>query len=406
MTAVLVLPTTAADQQGPVAALLSTAGWAAAAERVVGQAWIVGHGGLMSIDEARRAGSAPHLTSDGTGGWHTRLPTVTKTLFKDGRQVTRGRSFRVDPNGPWDPADVTFVWQRHELFHTAGIDLARAMGRPSVLFVPATAVWEAERWGVRRPGWRALAERFGERPSLARADLVACGSEEVADQARRIGTPDERILITPTGVDLARFPAPAAVDEAHRARVRAELGLPDGLVVGWVGSFRPFHAVQQLVEAVAGLEGVSLLLVGDGPERPRIAELVRSRGVTATFTGTVAHEALPDHLAVMDVAAVLAPLGGAFHYSPLKLAEYLAAGVPVVVPDVGPVTERLTPGVDSMVVTPGEPEPLRAALVGLRDDAPNRRRMGAAGRATAEATWSWDHQVRRVVDALGVGQLT
>src|SRR5690606_8001061 len=147
---------------------------------------------------------------------------------------------------------------------TAGMELAERLGVPSVVFAPATPVWEARRWGVSRPGWGALVERFGEHPTLHRASLVACGSEEVAEQVERMGVHPSKLLITPTGVDVDLD----LVSEGPC--LRAELGLDESFVVGWIGSFRPFHAVHRLVEAVAGEPDMSLLLVGDGPERPAV----------------------------------------------------------------------------------------------------------------------------------------
>jgi glycosyltransferase involved in cell wall biosynthesis len=97
---------------------------------------------------------------------------------------------------------------------------------------------------------------------------------------------------------------------------------------------------------------------------------------------------------------VLASRGQPFHYSPLKLAEYLAAGLPVVAPATGQLLEQLTDGVDAMVVPPHDVDALGVALRRLRDDPEERIRLGKAARAAAEADWSWDHQVRRVLGAV------
>lgn len=281
MAAVFVLPIGQADGAAPVAALLSTAGWAAAGARVAGGSWIVCPSGVIDPPEARRR-AAPRTAPDaatptgtgaedlggpeslgdpdglgGPGGLLRRItPPVAKTLAKDVRARHRAGDFRIDPAGPWTGQTVDFVWQRHELFHTAGLDLARALGAPSVLFVPATKVWEAERWGTHRPGWGALVERTGERPALEGADLVACGSQEVAEQAARLGAAPERILLTPSGVDLDLFD----IEAEGRERQRELLGLTGRFVVGWVGSFQPFHAVERAIDAVAPLADTSLLL--------------------------------------------------------------------------------------------------------------------------------------------------
>jgi glycosyltransferase involved in cell wall biosynthesis len=217
----------------------------------------------------------------------------------------------------------------------------------------------------------------------------------VVDQVARLGVPDRRVLLTPTGVDLDAFAEPP-----DPAPLRHRLGLDGRFVVGWVGSFRPFHALEQVVQAVASVPDANLLLVGDGPDRPRIERLAHASGVPAAFTGTVPHDRLPDYLGTMDAAVVLARPGAPFHYSPLKLAEYMAAGLAVVAPAVGEIPERLTDGVDALVVPPHDPVALAEALRRLRDDPEERHRLGKAARTAAEATWSWTHQVRRVIDAL------
>jgi glycosyltransferase involved in cell wall biosynthesis len=394
--AVFVLPTSTAGQQGPVAAWMSTAGWAAAARRVLGSACIVTPGGVVEPEEARRRGSAPHLATNGVTGWRRRIPDLAKTAFKDARAWDRARRFRVDPT-PFADLDLAFVWQRHELFHKAGLDLARALRVPSVLFVPATHMWEARQWGVRRPGWHGVAERAGEAPALRRADVVACGTAVVAEQVERLGARADAIVVTPTGVDLDVF---ADADADAGAGVRRRVGLADRFVVGWVGSFRRFHALEQAIDALAGVDDAALLLVGDGPERSRIEEYARRRDVALVCTGTVVHTELPPFLAAMDVALVLARADATFHYSPLKLAEYLAAGRAVVVPRVPQLVARLADGVDAVFVEPGDVADLAAALRRLHDEPALRARLGTAARLAAEGQWSWDHAVRQVLAKL------
>ncbi|MEZ5140506.1 MAG: glycosyltransferase [Acidimicrobiales bacterium] len=389
----LVLPSGADGQQGPVAALVSTAGWAAAARRVLGASWIVTPTGPMDPAAARRRGSAPELTSAGAPSWRRHLPTVAKTAAKDVRALRRAHRFRIDADGPWTGTEVAFAWQRHELFHTAGLDLADRLGVPSVLFAPATAIWESERWGVRRPGWGRAAERWGEAPALRRADLVAAGSDAVAEQVVRLGAAPERVLVVPTGVDLDLFP-PALDGRAARAR----LGLADRFVVGWAGSFRRFHALDLAVDAVAASPGRCCCSWATGPsDRPWRPGPRRGRGVVAT--GTVSHEDLPELLAAFDVALLQSPAAGTFHYSPLKVAEYLAAGRAVVAPDVAPLRRRLVADEEVVLVPPGDVRALADALAGSRRSGPpgGARRRGPRA---AERDGSWDHQVERVVARL------
>ncbi len=184
------LPTTTAGQQGPVGAWVSTAGWATAIRRVVGDIWIVTPAGLMGVDDVRRRAAHPQLASAPTS--FVAAPSARRR--EDGGEgryanFAAHRRFTSRPMARGREHDVRFVWQRHELFHTAGVELAAALGVPSVLFVPAPLMWQARQWGVRRPGWSRLLEQFGEARVLGRADLVACGSELVAEQVVASASP-------------------------------------------------------------------------------------------------------------------------------------------------------------------------------------------------------------------------
>jgi glycosyltransferase involved in cell wall biosynthesis len=300
----------------------------------------------------------------------------------------------VPPSGPWSEAELCFVWQRHDLFYDAGLDLAAQLQVPSVLFVPALIVRQAEQWGVRRWGWGRRLERRAEVPSLRRATLVACGSDLIAADVGRLGVDEQRILVTPTGVDLALFDDAPDRDVARRA-----LGLRDEFVVGWSGSFRGFHALDQLVDASARLGSVTLLLVGDGPERPRIQALADARGVDARFTGMVSHDRVPALLAAMDVGVVLGRADEPFHYSPLKLTEYLAAGLPIVAPAAPHLMAQLDDRRGVTFFAAGDAAALAARLAELRDDPARRARQGRRARAGA-SDWSWDAQIARVSAAL------
>ena len=395
MAAIFVLPAKTAGQWGPVASYVSTAGWAAAAEREMGRSWIVSPDGIIDDAEAHHRATINHRPDGGDRRRFRHVPDVAKTLAKDGRDLLQARRFSVAADGPWAGHHIDFVWQRHDLFQTAGLDLADELDCPSVLFVPATIVWEAQRWGTRRPGWGRPLERLGERPALQRATVVACGSDLVAREAMRIGTPSDRIVITPTGVDMARF----EVDARDGDDIRTELGLTGRFVVGWAGSFRPFHALNLAIEAVEDLPDVSLLLVGDGPERSTIEALAAERGVHAVFTGTLDHQDLVRHLSAMDVGVVLARQTDGFHYSPLKLAEYLAAGLATVAPDVPTISSRLHHEEDVLLTPPADPVALRAAIVRLQNDPDLRTRLGQQGRRAAAADLTWDRQVRHVLEA-------
>lgn len=176
-----------------------------------------------------------------------------------------------------------------------------------------------------------------------------------------------------------------------------------------------------------------LRIIGGGPERQRLESLAAELRIDerVEFTGSVAPSEVPQLLAGLDIATAPYPLpdAGAEHYfSPLKVYEYLAAGLPVVASAVGelpqllqggpetpalPVTrgeastqgqplgarETVAPG---LTVPPGDIELLAQALWRLSHDPAQRARMGAAGRRLVEDEHSWVQRALSVLEQVPV----
>lgn len=399
--ALFVVPTGSQGQTGPLAVWVIAAGWAAAASRRFGEAWVLTPQGALSPDEARELAARPVPPREAPGGFRRHVPGFAKTALRDARHVAKERRFRRSAfDGPWAARRLGLVWQRHELFHRSGFDVARRTGAPLVLFVDAPLVWEHRQWGVRRPGWGKLLELAGERPLFRAADLLACVSEEVAEEVVRRGGPQERILVSPNAVDVEQFGP-----RNSGRQVRERLGLDGRFVVGWTGSFRPFHRIETALHAVGTLQEdipeVALLLVGDGIERPRIEELGERLGVrNVIFTGTVPNAEIPSYVGAMDAALVLHPGGDRFYQSPTKLREYMAAGTAVIAPRIGEMGRSLTDGVDALLFDGDDSDALALAIRRLCHDPGLGRRLGTAARAKAVREDSYDHRLESVLAAL------
>ena len=120
------------------------------------------------------------------------------------------------------------------------------------------------------------------------------------------------------------------------------------------------------------------------------------------FTGTVPHPDLPELLAAMDVAIVLAGRGEAFHYSPLKLAEYLAAGRGGR-GAAGPATWPRGWTTASMRCSsaPGDHVELAGRVAPVRTTIRPTAWSAASARHAAVERWSWDDAIRRILARLG-----
>jgi glycosyltransferase involved in cell wall biosynthesis len=396
---VFVLPSRLSDGAGPTAAWITAAGWAGAAATVWGDAWLIGPDGPVTLDAAQLRAAQPRPERARA---RRPLPVGAATLAKDLRALGEGWRGRARAlRGPWRRGPIPFVWQRHALFERAGLELARAARAPFVLSVHALQVREARSWGVDRPGWGGLAERAGERPALRAADVVAAGSEEVATSARDLGVPAKRIVVTPNEVDLEHV----AFDPAGRERVRRRHGL-EGFVVGWVGSFRSFHGLEAALHAVAAVQrrrpDVTLLLIGDGLHRPRLEAEAQRLGLRAVFTGTVPYADMPAHISAMDATLSLSGRTREFHYSPVKLREYMACARPVVAHRAGEMGRELADGETALLVDPDEPAGLATALLRLADDPALAERLGTAARRAVAARGGWQRPVATVAHALGL----
>ncbi|HEX6393023.1 MAG TPA: glycosyltransferase [Acidimicrobiales bacterium] len=171
-----------------------------------------------------------------------------------------------------------------------------------------------------------------------------------------------------------------------------------------MGSFRPFHGLDLTIRAVARLQDaipcLALLLVGDGQERHRIQKLAEDLGIRRVyFSGTVPHAKVPQYIAAMDVAVVASESHDEFHYSPIKLREYMACARPIVAPRIGEIERLLIHGQDALLVTPGDSGALAKGIDRLYRDEGLRSELGQRAREKVR-TVSWEHQVMRVWDQL------
>jgi glycosyltransferase involved in cell wall biosynthesis len=135
-----------------------------------------------------------------------------------------------------------------------------------------------------------------------------------------------------------------------------------------------------LVHALARVHGpFSALIVGSGPRRADVEAEIRRLRLGASVQVCGPRSDVPDLLAGADVFALASQSEG----GPISILEAMAAGLPVIASDVGGVGEIVDDGVTGLLVTPGDPDALAAALQRVLDDAELRRRLGAAGRRRA-----------------------
>jgi len=297
--------------------------------------------------------------------------------------------------------EIDFIYQRYSRFNCSGVLLSAVTGLPLVLEFNGSEVWISRQWDPVGLAW--LLGRF-ERLNQRAADLIFVVSQVERRNLIDAGVSPAKIVVNPNGVDADRFHPDCGGLEIRRA-----LGIEDQIVVGFVGTFGPWHGAPLLAEAAKRLHEPAtrchFVFIGGGEQRAQTESILDSAAVRATFTGTISHETVPAYLDACDILAsphVPSTDGSEFFGSPTKLFEYLAMGKGIVASRLGQVAEVIIDGENGLLVKAGDADGLARAIERLAVDDELRARMGAAARKTAIERYTWRHNAARVFDALSV----
>jgi glycosyltransferase involved in cell wall biosynthesis len=250
---------------------------------------------------------------------------------------------------------------------------ATALGLPAVVKVLRAGPYGDVRTLARRP-----AGRLRLRLLVRRVAFISI-SVEVRHELELLGVPPSRIYDIPNGVD-GRVYRPALAGE--RTRRRVELGLPDAPLGVFVGRLHPVKGLDVLLRALPSVPGLHLMIVGDGPDRPRLeglASVLAPRRVQ--FVGAV------DDVAPLLRVSDLFLLPSAGEGLSNALLEAMASGLPCVAARAAGVHELLTDG-RGLVVDTGDHAAWSAALRAALANPDGRMRMGEAAAAFVRAHYT------------------
>lgn len=335
---------------------------------------------------------------DGTKGASIHLRSVVEGLRRCGADVTVFTKRRPKDAGLSEPFDCAgdvvavaeaegtpdAIYERYSLGCTDGLTAARVIGCTHVLEVNAPLVDEAV---AHRPDTVGPDAAQVEARLLRETDAVVTVS---ATLARWVGTVREcdDVNVVPNGVDPMLFPRAFRFD-------------PESARIVFLGHPKPWHGAQVLPEICAAARrcGIAsdLLVVGGGSGADAVVAAAERAGV-GDFVRVTGPIPQADVLEALDGAAVaLAPYPriDPFYFCPIKILEYMAAGLPVVTTRQGDIPELLDEA--GVAVPPGDPDALTRAVVELLADPERRREMGQRGRERVIGSFTWDHTVARVL---------
>ncbi|MCW1382020.1 glycosyltransferase, exosortase A system-associated [Novosphingobium sp. KCTC 2891] len=341
-------------------------------------------------------GEAPEI-ADGIAFHRTPGLPSGPPLLREWREVAAfarrieaaARAFRPDVIHAHSPA----------LCGLAALRAGRRLGIPVVYEI--RAFWEDAAVGNltgREGSAKYRLTRALENHVVARAGAVVTICRGLLEDLAARGVPRGKLSIMPNGVDLSLFGAPPPRDP-----VLAEgLGLGDGPVIGFLGSFYPYEGLDDLIAAMpaiaARVPGARLLLVGGGPAADALrAQAEASPAADAIrFVGRVPHHEVERYYALVDVvcyprkAMRLTEL-----VTPLKPLEAMAQGTLVAASDVGGHRELVADGVTGTLFPPDNPAGLADALVALLARPQEWAARRFAARDFVRRDHDWAFNVRR-----------
>jgi len=238
--------------------------------------------------------------------------------------------------------------------------------------------------------------RWGEALTGGGSDLHIANAPSVAEHVRTdLGFSAERVVLLRNGVDLA------AVDQAVPAH-RAELGIPEGVpLLIWAGRMDPIKDLPTLVEIVARMHethGAHALLLGDGPERSRVAKLVPLHELTNVVHMPGWRSDVVSWLKAADLLVFPSRTEGSSNV----MLEAMAAGCAVVASDIAPCRDLIVSGVSGVLCPPGAVGRFATECSALLVRANKRQRLSQNARERVEL----DHSLPSIVESLlGVYQL-
>ena len=291
----------------------------------------------------------------------------------------------VQPNGRASGFDVRLVRKVQAAIDAGGYQVVQANGAATLKYLVAARRLARRPWrlvyraiGMGSYWRRGFSRRLVYRWLLGQPDRIVAVCGAVADDlVAAAGLNPARVTIVPNGVEPSRI----ASTPEDRPRLRTALGVrPSETLLVYIGSLAPEKNLGALVAVVARCrqEGlpVKALVVGDGPSRDDLRDLVRHHAVEEAILFQSAQDVIGPHLAAADLCVLPSLSEG----MPALLIEAGLAGLPAVAYALGGIPEVIEHDVTGLLVGAGDQPALTRAVATLVTDGGRRRALGEAAR--------------------------
>ena len=318
-------------------------------------------------------------------------PFTSKKLGSDLRMTFTSSKLYKKARVLFNNAKPDLIYERYELYGSAGMKLARKFNIPFILEVNAALLWGPKR----RLNFRPLA-RYAENNIFKSAGAIIITTDNLRDYVIRKGVDKNKVFEIPDGVDSEKFNP-----EISGVPIRKKYKLEEKQIVGFVGSLSKRQGLPLLLDAAEKcrqqIPDIHFLIVGEGFEEHKLKDFVKDNKLenTVTFSGAVSHNDIPAYIAAMDIT-VLPNMS--IYSSPVKIFEYMAMGKATIAPAKGQMNRFFENGEEILLIKPRDKEQLASSIIRLFNDPALRKRLGSNARHKVSNSYTWNHNAKRILE--------
>jgi len=349
----------------------------------------------------------PHWSDDGIT-WQKIPPVKRSVALRVIESVVRGiqnrlklpyfnifDSYRFSDACVAAAADVDVFYERFWILASGGLIASKRLNVPIIYEVNGDIVEEYRQRGNTLPRLHWSAIHFVTEKMFRYAEKVIAVNDVLMERLHlRYRLQPAKVCVIDNGARVDEF---FQVDRTTSDRLVSKHELPGNVTIIFVGTFKPWHGLDLLINAFGALAAihpnVKLFLVGSGPLLADMKKHVLEHSLEekVIFTGMVEPNMVPGFLNVADIAVLNPRVSGAsLAQSPLKLFEYMAAGKAIVAPRIDYVEKILTDRENALLVTPDDVESLKCSLLELVENEHLRQRLGQSAQKKALQEHSWE----------------
>jgi len=310
-----------------------------------------------------------------------------------------------------------FIYHRYTGYTFFVTALAKRLNIPLILEFNSFDSWKLKYWERSNNAFKKFIQQFIlfrivkaiENFNLGRSSLIVTVSNPLRDDLLKMGFPKGKIMVIPNGFDPKKFNTKLVTNEQCES-LKRELKVSNGkIIVGFSGTFGPWHGIPQLSEAIDKIlksyssKSIHFLIIGDGSQLITKMKKALSDLREITYTGMVPYSDVQRYLAVCDVLVsphCIPTDGKEFFGSPTKIFEYMAMGKAIVASKLGQIGRVLENNKTAVLVEPGNVGQLIEGILKLVDNKELRLKLGRNARNEVLKKYTWDRNVKKLLNKL------